>query len=212
MMGYSIGWLHGRFCITWYDDSGARHRNSLGTDNANEAERLAPSLFSELLLSKAKSVKELWNAKDRAEARFEQLYIPEPNSGCWLWEGRTGHGYGRLKYAGHQISAHRLSWILHRGEIPQGMWVLHKCDTPLCVSPDHLFLGTHLDNVRDRERKGRGHLRPGEAHPEAKLTEEDVRAIRSDARSQMAIARDYGISDSQVANIQLRRAWRHLMD
>ena len=148
---------------------------------------------------------------------FDERYIPEPNSGCWLWEGCVNDdGYGRIGSRGHRYIAHRLSWILHRGAIPSGMCVLHKCDTPACVNPDHLFLGTRHDNARDMVRKSR-HLyrpkptpRPGEANPQAKLTEEDVRAIRLDARLLSIVAKAYGISDSQVSNIRLRKKWRHL--
>lgn len=150
------------------------------------------------------------------QERFDSFYIPEPNTGCWLWESRADRGgYGWLKEIGRKyLRAHRLSWTLHRGEIPPGMCVLHKCDTPACVNPDHLFLGTHLDNARDRVQKGRGRGgsmgMAGKFNPSVKLTEEEVRAIRSDTRQLLAIAGDYGISDSQVSSIRLRKSWRYL--
>jgi hypothetical protein len=147
------------------------------------------------------------------EERFDAKYIPEPNSGCWLWEsGFDGWGYGRLKYRRKYLAAHRLSWTIHRGEIPTGMWVLHKCDTPVCVNPDHLFLGTHRDNMRDMVQKGRSYWRFGETHPQAKLTKEDVAAILSDTRPKLIIASDYGIGASHVSAIQLRKKWHHLRD
>lgn len=81
------------------------------------------------------------------------------SDGCWLWTDKphAPWGYGRLGNAinGKEIKAHRLSWMLHFGPIPDGLGVLHKCDTPLCVRPDHLFLGTQLDNVHDCVAKGR---------------------------------------------------------
>jgi hypothetical protein len=84
--------------------------------------------------------------------------MPVPECGCWIWMGRMSSRqglYGRPGgYAGGY--AHRLSWTLHKGPIPRGLLVLHKCDTPSCVNPDHLFIGTHLDNTRDRVSKGRG--------------------------------------------------------
>jgi hypothetical protein len=91
--------------------------------------------------------------------RFEQQFIPEPNSGCWLWIGAIdGRGYGAIKDSSRVMRrASRVSWELHRGSIPEKMCILHKCDVPLCVNPDHLFLGTNADNTRDMYRKGRAY-------------------------------------------------------
>ena len=84
--------------------------------------------------------------------RFENKYIPEPNSGCWLWvAGRMSNGYGGVMGNG----AHRTSWELYRGAIPEGLSVLHKCDVKICVNPDHLFLGTQADNLADMRGKNR---------------------------------------------------------
>ncbi len=151
---------------------------------------------------------------DDLMAAFEARYIPEPNSGCWIWIGnynpkRKGYGCFTMRGMGmHMIFAHRLSWQIHHGPIPQGMHVLHKCDTPLCVNPDHLFLGTNTDNVADMKSKHRQAY--GERHSQAKLTKADVLAIRADKRRDPAIAADYGISAGTVSDIQLRKSWRHL--
>ena len=133
-------------------------------------------------------------------------------SGCWLWEEHVCiKGYGRIRYRGKKRQAHRVSWIIHHGEIPLGMNVLHKCDVTGCVNPDHLFLGTDTDNARDRERKKRGHNLKGVDLPWTKLTENDVKAIRSDTRSQTTIAKDYGVTQGMVSQIQLRKMWRHVL-
>lgn len=97
----------------------------------------------------------------------------QKGEGCWEWQGRRfPFGYGAFYLEGQWNGAHRASWRVHFGEIPDGLWVLHRCDNPPCVRPDHLFLGTHLDNVRDMCRKGRkrprgSRMRSGDATPKA---------------------------------------------
>lgn len=90
-------------------------------------------------------------------SRFADKVSPEPNSGCWLWTGSVGsHGYGQLSIPGKAPeTAHRVSYRLHNGEIPAGMLVCHKCDNPVCVNPDHLFLGAPQVNALDCKAKGR---------------------------------------------------------
>ena len=93
--------------------------------------------------------------------RFMAKVSPEPNSGCWLWVGAARQtGYGNFFLGSKSISAHRAAWLLHRGGIPDGMCVCHHCDVPSCVNPEHLFLGTHLDNMRDMDAKGRRVVSP----------------------------------------------------
>jgi hypothetical protein len=149
--------------------------------------------------------------------RFEESYMPEPNSGCWLWLGRErgSNGYGGIKADGAYWVAHRYSWHLHCGEIPAGALVCHKCDNPACVNPKHLFLGSNTDNVRDMHRKGRwipGQQNParGATHPLAKLTEDIVLGIRSDKRAQRAIAKEFGVSQTLVWRIKAMKTWSHL--
>jgi hypothetical protein len=87
-------------------------------------------------------------------ARFAAKYVPVPESGCWTWIGAAGR-YGGMARDGKHMDAHRVSWLLHKGEIQAGMCVCHKCDIPLCVNPDHLFLSTSKGNTQDMLSKGR---------------------------------------------------------
>lgn len=97
--------------------------------------------------------------KEDFKVRFFRYAFPEPNTGCWLWgaslkEGKCG-GYGQLKVNGKEVTAHRVSYMIHKGPIPKGLYVLHTCDVRSCVNPDHLFLGTQKDNIHDMMKKGR---------------------------------------------------------
>jgi hypothetical protein len=91
--------------------------------------------------------------------RIMRKVEPEPNTGCWLWTGAaTIAGYGSITVDSIQTGAHRYMWALHNGPIPSGAFICHRCDTPSCVNPDHLFVGTPRDNTRDMWRKGRARL------------------------------------------------------
>ena len=146
--------------------------------------------------------------------RFNAKWVPEVWTGCWLWTGACHlYGYGLIRpgpATQRPEGAHRISWKLHRGEIPEGMSVLHKCDVPGCVNPEHLFLGTIKDNTQDMMRKGRHRVRNGESHPRAKLTNTQVRSIRGDRRSDREIAREYGVWPSRIYDIKTGKGWRHL--
>lgn len=146
---------------------------------------------------------------------IEERSIPVPECGCWIWLMTTGyrHGgvsYGRIYQKGLPVFAHRASWHIHKGPIPEGMNVLHKCDTPACVNPDHLFLGTHQDNMRDRGNKGRSASLSGEQNHSSKVTEQQAISIIVDDRPYQEIADQYGISYVQVKSIKSGRAWKYL--
>lgn len=153
--------------------------------------------------------------------RFDKLFTPEPNSGCWLWLGHiASHGYGQFRMSTdpkvRPIGAHRASYILHCGPITEGMQVCHKCDNRSCVNPDHLFVGTAFDNMRDAAQKGRMNWRPGEKrdlptgerHHAARITADDVRAIRSSDEPGINWARRLGITNVTVSRIRRNLIWR----
>ena len=144
----------------------------------------------------------------------ERFWSKVDRSGeCWEWAAsRYPKGYGRFRVAGRTQYAHRVAWELTHGPIPHGMFVCHRCDNPGCVNPDHLFLGTPADNMRDMREKGRGFTPRlvGETHHQAKLTEADVVAIRADPRTQVVIAADYGVTQRNVSAIKRREAWAHI--
>lgn len=135
-------------------------------------------------------------------------YQPVTESGCWLWMGRTSGGYGvaPLGARGVKKYAHRLFYEIHNGPIEDGMVICHKCDTPSCVNPDHLFLGTVQDNNNDRKKKGR-YL--GAWNGRALVTEQEVREIRDlrGVMSQATIAKHYGISQPTVSAICRKETW-----
>ena len=156
------------------------------------------------------------NILERFESKVEK---GEPGK-CWIWHGtRSGPrwknssipGYGKFQLGGKSQSAHRVAFCLYHHEIPHGLHVLHKCDNPLCVNPDHLFLGSHIDNMADKHAKGREVLPPsGELHHKAKLAEFEVRSIRKSPYPKQYLAQTYGVSVCTINDIQKRRSWRHI--
>lgn len=160
------------------------------------------------------------DADPRVLARF--LTKIDRNFGeCWIWiASRDRKGYGKF---GSNDSAHRMAWKLFRGPIPHGLCVLHRCDTPPCANPWHLFTGTRADNTADMLAKGReasGERSGARTHPErtprgnshgmAKLSEAQVLEIRDGSQSQSITAKRFGIAQSMVSLIRNRKKWAHL--
>lgn len=140
---------------------------------------------------------------------------------CWPWTGKSMvDGYGKIGEGGRkgrQMLAHRAVWELVNGPIPRineyhGMVVMHTCDNRACCNPSHLRLGRQADNVKDMDRKKRRVNSPhlGEAHGNAKLTNNDVRAIRKSTHTNVETASAYGITRQNVRLIRLKKAWRHI--
>lgn len=142
----------------------------------------------------------------QSEARaYIESRVTVNEDGCWVWPNATG-SYGHVKIKGKHFKAHRLAWLAYRGRIGKSH-VLHKCDNPPCCNPDHLFLGTHQDNMADLVEKDRSGVRELR-NPHGKLTDEQVVEIRRrHARGfpPSWIAKDFGISAAYVRDIVNRR-------
>ena len=151
---------------------------------------------------------------EKIKKRFEGKVVPEPNSGCWIWTGAIHSKifpYGKMRVNGKSLNCHLLSWILYRGEIPKGFQVLHHCDIPSCVNPNHLFLGTQKDNMNDavQKKRHRHMVFHGEQHPAAKLTWKEVTKIRTDKRLLKILAKEYNVSTTTISEIRLGHIWKN---
>jgi len=157
---------------------------------------------------------------ERAKKRF---YANADTSvdGCWIWKGQINdRGYGIFFANGKDKKAHRVSYEMHVGPIPEGLMVCHSCDNRPCVRPSHLFAGTAKDNSQDMARKGRsakgGYCRmPGNKNPASKINYDDVQEIRRLYESayeptQKDLADQFGISQSQINRIIKREHWQHI--
>ncbi len=154
--------------------------------------------------------------------RLNFYSVPEPNTGCTLWFGglkgrsrrdaqtKTEERYGVLSFHGLTKPAHVWAWESVNGPLPAGLIVMHKCDFPPCINPDHLKAGTQRENITDRDRKGRQRSPKGEASPFAKLTGSQVLAIRADPRSKRVVAKEYGVTFTAVQFIRQGRTWKHI--
>jgi len=156
--------------------------------------------------------------KDLVE-RFWSKVDVRGNDECWNWTAvLNSDGYGHVKISGHHHGAHRVSWELAHGKIPKRMCVCHRCDNPSCVNPNHLFLATHAENMRDMAEKGRAGSNggsPGEKNWSSVLTESDVREIRrmlNDGIKQREIGEKFGVSRSTISAIYCGVLWRHVHD
>lgn len=133
---------------------------------------------------------------------------------CWPFTGYISRkGYGQCRYDGAVMHAHRAVWMETFGPIPEGLWVLHRCDNRKCVNPEHLFLGTNDDNVKDKVSKGRQSRLPGSANGCARLTEDDIPVIRElCARGcpQRDVAAVFGVSQPMISLIVRREKWAHV--
>ena len=154
------------------------------------------------------------NARNRTKPlieAFHEKYVKGLDGDCWVWIGsKMNTGYGQINTRnGRVVTAHRFSYQLHKGEIPEGMFICHTCDNRACVNPDHLWLGTPKDNMQDMVRKGRGVSNPvrGSKNHVAKLTEEQAAQIYASTQSMTKLAKQFGVSVSCVLSIKKGLSW-----
>ena len=148
------------------------------------------------------------------KAKFNTKWKQDENE-CWVWQGAKlpkGYGFLKIPRTRRQIYAHRLSYLINVGEIPERMNVLHRCDNPACVNPAHLFIGSHKDNSQDMAAKDR-HLR-GERNTEAVLTARDVLQIKKllamNEFSQKRIGMMFGVAQITISRIHRGLRWKHI--
>jgi hypothetical protein len=148
------------------------------------------------------------------EIRFWRNVLRGRSDECWLWNGHLNtSGYGQFSVNGRLILGHRFSFEMRYGPVLPGVLVLHRCDTPRCCNPAHLFLGTDAANAADKRAKGRCHDTSGVLNPRAKLTEADVRAIRAlRFVPRRELSARFGVSIGVVSKIRAREIWTHVQD
>lgn len=150
------------------------------------------------------------------QQQFDEKHERHAGDGCWPWLGRLDKtGYGILWIKRRSLRAHRVSYEIHVGPIPDGLCVCHRCDNPSCVKPEHLFLGTHAENMADMVAKGRSpNTRMfGTDNGRAKLAASDVLEIRlraSDGETKASIARDYPVGATTIHKILNGERWSWL--
>jgi hypothetical protein len=146
---------------------------------------------------------------------FHRHVVIRPRTRCWIWTGCDVRGYGHITFKKKIYQAHRLSYLQHNGPIADGAVVMHSCDNPRCVNPEHLEAGTQRKNILDCHRRGRAAFnlpkrQSGEENPASKLTDQQVREIRASTDRQVDVAKRYGVSQTLISKIKRREAWLHL--
>jgi hypothetical protein len=158
-------------------------------------------------------------AKTLSIEHFREKSFQDPNSGCWLWQGFVSRksythrgGYGQITKDNKVFLAHRLVYqIVHKiadADMSSDIFVCHKCDTPSCVNPDHLFMGTAQDNMNDCLKKGR--IARGQRNAKSKLTEADVILIRQDSRSNSELGKIFGVNEKTIRQARVGETWTHI--
>lgn len=195
---------------TWYKQENRRH--------------VTPTVLSD-----QSDMEGIIMAKRTVAERFEEKYIVDEKTGCWLWQaGKDRFGYGKLKKGGKTLKSHRVAYELYKGPIPNGegyhgTCVCHTCDNPSCCNPDHLFLGTPKDNAADMAAKGRSHHPIGTKNKNAVLTDKEVKVIKKILKRFppkpgrgptecicIFLGDWFGVSPSAITDIHTGRTWSHI--
>jgi len=148
--------------------------------------------------------------------RFESKFMKKSGDECWSWLASKSDGYGNFRFRNKILKSHRMAWEIYIGKIPHNLFVLHKCDNRSCVNPDHLFLGTNVDNMKDMVKKGRSkifsEIHSGEGNIHAKLKEKNIEEIRKMCKSgkytRSYIAEKFNISSNHVFRISHNLSWK----
>jgi hypothetical protein len=166
--------------------------------------------------ARAQHTADAWAEVERMRPADDWRWAVDTETGCWLWKGATTKtgGHGQIQVFGNRTLAHCLMYQLAKGWIPEGRSVCHTCDTPACINPSHLFLGTHADNMADMVAKGRS--THGETNPQSKLTDEQAvevwRRYHAGEADQPTLAREFGIHQTQVSRIVTGKAYARAVD
>jgi hypothetical protein len=151
--------------------------------------------------------------------RFEDKFIKKDEKSCWIWVGASCGKY--IKYGSFRINGttdkpHRIMYRIHKGQIPEGLWICHTCDNSLCINPNHLFLGTPADNAHDRDKKGRQVAMKGEEHGMSKLTQKSIIEIKASMhrfitayhKLEINLAKKYGVTKTTIRDVRRGKTWK----
>ena len=149
---------------------------------------------------------------DTVRTRLEENSIPVTETGCWIWEASLHNtGYGKMRYRGKKVTAHRISYMVYKGEIPKDMFVLHSCDVRECINPNHLRLGDHIDNMSDMSSRNRTRNQTGTTRY---LDREQVLDVREKFASgeyrQIDLARMYNVHDCVIRQIVQGKTYKDI--
>lgn len=176
------------------------------TEDCNNTIRARGTRCSKCVYNKNYHGAFTYKRQSREDVFWENI---EKTDSCWIWKaGKNPDGYGMMFYHGKYKGAHRISWSIHHGDIPDGLCVLHRCDVRNCVNPEHLFLGNHKKNMEDMCRKGRHAL------GNRKLTDSNVIEIKKLielGNQNLTIARKFNMDPSTISNIRYGKHWSNLI-